>query len=98
MSRRKATRRSFGMAGLDWSAIESAELVRQPFDHIALPQVLEHDCAATIPGEFPIIRSSGSFSLSDASPGPALRGLIDDLESERFRAQMTRIFQVDLAD
>ena len=29
------------MAGLDWRVIESARLVREPFDHIALDQVLE---------------------------------------------------------
>ena len=86
------------MPGLDWNAIECAQLVRAPFDHVAIPQVLEPGCAAAIPGEFPKIRSSGSFSLSDAPPGPALRGLIDDLMSDRFRAQMARIFDLDLND
>lgn len=86
------------MAGLDWRALEAAELVRAPFDHVAIPQVLEAACAAAIPGEFPAIRSPGSFSLADAPPGPALSALIDDLMSERFRAQMARIFQLDLAN
>ena len=86
------------MAALDWRAIEAAELVREPFDHIALSQVLEPECAAAIPGEFPAIKSAGSFSLTDAPPGPALGALIDDLMSDRFRAQMARIFQVDLKD
>ena len=86
------------MAGLDWGAIERATLVREPFDHLAIPQVLEAGCAAAIPGEFPAIRSSGSFSLADAPPGPALTALIDDLLSDRFRAQMARVFDLDLED
>lgn len=86
------------MPGLHWAVIERAQLARDPFDHIALSQVLEPDCAAAIPGEFPTIRSSGSFSLKDAAPGPALAGLIDDLTSDRFRGHMARIFDLDLDD
>ena len=86
------------MPGLNWRALEGATLVREPFDHIAIPQVLEPGCAAAIPDEFPDIKSAGSFSLVDAPPGPVLSGLIDDLLSDRFRAQMARIFQMDLQD
>jgi SM-20-related protein len=86
------------MAGLDWDVIERAALVRDPFDHIALPQVLLPACAAAIPGEFPAIRSPGSFSLADAPPGPVLAALIEDLLSDRFRAAMARLFDVDLED
>jgi hypothetical protein len=86
------------MPGLNWCALEDATLVLEPFDHIAIPQVLEPGCAAAVPGEFPDIKSPGSFSLVDAPPGPVLSGLIDDLLSDRFRAQMARIFQMDLQD
>ena len=86
------------MAGLDWDVIERAALVRDPFDHIALPQVLLPACAAAIPGDFPAIRSPGSFSLADAPPGPVLAALIEDLLSDRFRAAMARLFDVDLED
>jgi hypothetical protein len=86
------------MPGLDWGALEAAQLARTPFDHVAIPQVLTRACAAAIPGEFPAIRSHGSFSLADARPGPALQRLIDDLRSDRFRAQMSRIFDLDLRD
>ena len=56
------------MAGLDWDVLEGARLVRDPFDHVAIAQILTPDCAAAIPGEFPDIRASGSFSLADAPP------------------------------
>lgn len=32
----------------------------------------------------------------DAPPGPALSGLIDDLRSDRFRAHMAQLFDLDL--
>lgn len=86
------------MPGLDWDAIEHARLVRHPFDHVALSQVLTPDCAAAIPSQFPEIRSSGSYSLDDAPPGPALRAVIDDLISDRFRSNMARLFEMDLED
>jgi SM-20-related protein len=86
------------MVGLDWRAIEAAKLVREPFDHIALNQVLEPECASALPQEYPAIRSPGSFSLADAPPGPVLNGLIADLLSQRFRTQMERIFELDLED
>ena len=84
------------MAGLDWAAIEAAQCVREPFDHIVLPQVLEPACVAAIPNEFPLISAAGSFSLADAPPGPVLGALIQDLTSDRFRAEMARIFDLDL--
>ncbi|MDB5496994.1 MAG: hypothetical protein JWP28_1025 [Phenylobacterium sp.] len=86
------------MVGLDWRAIEAAKLVREPFDHIALNQVLEPECASALPQEYPAIRSPGSFSLADAPPGPVLNGLIADLLSQRFRTQMERVFELDLED
>ncbi|THD51089.1 2OG-Fe(II) oxygenase [Phenylobacterium sp.] len=84
------------MAGLNWRTLEAAELVRTPFDHIAIAQVLLPECAAAIPDEFPTIKSPGSFSMADAPPGPVLASLIDDLMSQRFRVRMTEIFEIDL--
>ena len=86
------------MAGLNWRAVESAQLARDPFDHFLVPQSLELTCAAALAQDYPAIRSPGSFSLADAPPGAALASLISDLESPRFRAEMGRIFAVDLAD
>lgn len=86
------------MAGLDWTAIESARRIREPFDHVVVRQALSADSVAAIPAEFPPIRQPGSFSLVDAPPGPALRVVIEELRSERFRAAMRNIFDVDLED
>lgn len=86
------------MTGLNWRMIEAARLARDPFDHFLAPQVLDPACAAALAQDFPAIGGSGSFSLADAPPGAALASLIADLESPRFRAEMERIFALDLTD
>lgn len=84
------------MSGLAWSAIESASLSREPFDHFIVPQALEPACAAGLGAEFPAIQSAGSFSLKDAPPGPILSAVIQDLLSDRFRHRMEAVFGLDL--
>lgn len=86
------------MSGLDWKALADAEVRHDPYDHIHVVQALTPAARAAIPGEFPTIKDAGSYSLADAPPGPALQGVIDDLESERFRALMAQKFGIDLAD
>lgn len=84
------------MAGLDWQAISAAKLASDPFDHFTVAQALDLDCASRIGQEYPEIKGAGSFSLSDAPPGPALASLIEDMTSPRFAAEMGRIFDLDL--
>ena len=86
------------MAGLNWQAIESAQLAQDPFDHFLVENALTPACAAAVGLKYPSIRSPGSFSLADARPGAVLADLIADMESPRFRSEMERIFDLDLDD
>lgn len=86
------------MAGLNWQAIESAQLAQDPFDHFLVENALTPACAAAVGLKYPSIRSPGSFSLADARPGAVLADLIADMESPRFRSEMERIFNLDLDD
>ena len=86
------------MDNLNWRAIEAATRIDDPFHHAIIPQALTPATAAAIPAEFPAIRQPGSFSLEDAQPGPVLEGVVGELMSERFRAAMARLFEVDLTD
>lgn len=81
---------------LDWNLLEAARLEREPFDHLRLEHVIRPEAAAAVSADFPEIRDRGSFSLRDARPGPVLADLIAELESDRFRALMARLFDVDL--
>ena len=89
--------KAHGMAGLDWDALEAAPLRTEPFAHLHVGQALDHQVAAAIPGEFPAIGTAGSFSLADAPPGPRLREIVDELQSDRFRDLMGRKFGLDLS-
>lgn len=85
------------MTGLNWSALETAPLRLEPFEHILVPDALEPAAAARIAGEFPTIAAPGSYALADAPPGPVLSGVIADLRSDRFRRLMEDLFGLDLA-
>src|SRR6516165_1513397 len=85
------------MTGLNWRAIESAKLATDPFDHFVVADAVEPGLADALRRDFPDIRAPGSFSLKDAPLGPALSELINDLGSARFRAQVERIFDLDLS-
>jgi len=84
------------MSGLDWQALEKAQLQREPFDYFQLANVLTDACAKGVAADFPAISGTGSYSLQDARPGPALKALVEDLESDRFRDLMGRVFGIDL--
>ena len=86
------------MNGLNWQILDSAVLRREPFEHFHVSDALSADCAAAVWADYPDIRDSGSYSLSDARPGPALEALIADLESERFKRVVERVFAIDLSD
>lgn len=83
---------------LNWATIEQAQLQTKPFDYLHVLDALEPEAAARIPAEFPDVERPGSFSLEDAPPGPWLEAVIDDLQSDRFRALMSERFHVDLTN
>ena len=86
------------MSSLNWKAIEAAPLRHDPYDHILVAESLTDAAAAAIPIEYPEIRKPGSFPLAEAQPGPVLADVIADLNSDRFRAIMSKLFDVDLED
>lgn len=85
------------MSVLNWKRLEAAELQADPFDHLRLAEAVEPAAVQDLAADFPEIRACGSFSLRDAPPGPRLRELIGELESDRFRALMAGRFHVDLS-
>src|SRR5665213_1843284 len=86
------------MSALNWARLESAKLNPDPFPYIHVSDALVSGAAARVPDEFPPVPGAGSFSLIDAKPGPVLTEIIGELESQRFRALMSRLFDVDLTE
>ncbi|HEV2531970.1 2OG-Fe(II) oxygenase [Phenylobacterium sp.] len=86
------------MSALNWKRLESAKLHTDPFQYFHVADALDPQAAARVPAEFPSVPGPGSFSLHDAPPGPVLTEVIADLQSGRFRALMSRLFDLDLTD
>lgn len=85
------------MSALDWQALGQAKLQTEPYEHFRLGNVLTPEAARAISADFPPISGSGSYSLQDVRPGPALSGLVEELQSDRFRDFVSQIFHLDLA-
>jgi hypothetical protein len=87
-----------GGAPLDYAALESVPLERDPFEFL----VVQNFVAATaLPGiltDFPRIAGPGNFAPESLSFGPAFGALLAELHSPQFAAHMGRKFGVDLTD
>lgn len=86
------------MSYLDLAAVAAAPMRAEPFGHILVDQALRPETAAAIEADYPQIDKPGSFALGDLEIGPAVRQMIDELDSDAFRAILAEKFRVDLAD
>jgi hypothetical protein len=88
----------WAMSALNWVRLEAATLHTDPFQYVHVTDALIPQAAASLPEEFPVVPYAGSFSLKDAPPGPVLSEVIAELQSDRFRALMSRLFDLDLTE
>jgi SM-20-related protein len=72
-------------------------LVRQPFEHLIVPQFIPRHALAEINGDYPKISTSGSFPIDQVVFGPAFQTLLDELNSDEFREAFEEKFGLDLA-
>jgi len=72
-------------------------LVRQPFEHLIVPQFIPPRALAEINGDYPTISTSGSFPVDQVVFGPAFQKLLDELNSEAFREAFEDKFEIDLS-
>jgi len=72
-------------------------LVRQPFDHLIVPQFISAQALAEINGDYPSIPSSGSFPVDQVVYGPAFQNLLDELNGDAFREAFEEKFGIDLS-
>jgi SM-20-related protein len=81
---------------LDLDAFAKAPLSRDPFDHLVLPQFIRRESFDAINEDYPKITQRGSFPVDRVAYGPAFARLLDQLESDEFRAAFERKFSIDL--
>jgi SM-20-related protein len=73
-------------------------LVRQPFEHLIVPQFIAAPALAEINADYPKISTSGSFPVDQVVFGPAFQTLLDELNSEAFREAFEDKFESDLSE
>ena len=82
---------------LKLEAFCATPLVKEPFEHLIVPGFIGPAALAAINADYPKISSSGSFPVDQVSFGPAFQKLLDELESDDFRAAFEQKFGIDLA-
>lgn len=85
------------MTYVDLAAIAGAPVRAEPYAHMLIDQALRPQTAQAIEADYPRIDKPGSFALADLEIGRAVRELIEELDTEAFRAVLAEKFDVDLA-
>jgi SM-20-related protein len=72
-------------------------LVRQPFEHLIVPQFIAPAALTAINGDYPKISTSGSFPVDQVVFGQAFQTLLGELNSDAFREAFEDKFAIDLS-
>jgi SM-20-related protein len=78
-------------------ALRATPLTREPFPYLIVEGFVGSAALAAINADYPKISSSGSFPVDEVSFGPSFQKLLDELESEEFRAVFEEKFAIDLS-
>jgi hypothetical protein len=71
-------------------------LVRQPFEHLIVPQFIGPQPLAEINADYPKISTSGSFPVDQLAFGPAFRNFLEELNGDDFRKAFEEKFGIEL--
>ncbi len=83
---------------IDYTAIENASVVSEPFPFFGLEDAFDSDAHAALLADFPKIDSGGSFPLENIVITGAVARLVEEIKSDQFRDLMAKKFDVDLND
>jgi SM-20-related protein len=84
-----------GYLGID--QFRATPLVREPFEHLIVPQFIPPAALAEINSDYPKISTSGSFPVDQVTFGPAFQSLLDELNGDAFREAFEDKFGIDLS-
>ena len=71
-------------------------LVRQPFEHLIVPQFIDARALAEINADYPKISNAGSFPVDQLTFGRAFQTLLEELNGDEFRDAFEEKFGTDL--
>lgn len=85
------------MSLIDLGAIRAAEMQRDPFDFLVVPDAIPRAQLARINGDYPAIERPGNLSLEDLEVKGQFAALLAEIESPAFAAAIGEQFDLDLS-
>ena len=82
---------------LDLAAFAATPLVSDPFPYLIVPGFLPRAALDVLAGDFPQIKSPGSFPASELRFGPEFQAFLDEIEGRALREAMEQKFGIDLS-
>jgi len=81
---------------LDFEALAAAEVHQQPYPYFVVEQSLFTDRISELMQDFPELNDGGSFTLDGLATGASFDALIEELNGQEFRQQVSQKLDVDL--
>jgi hypothetical protein len=82
----------------DYARLQSAEVVRDPFPHVVVPDFIPPPSLHAVLADLPHLGKRGSFPPGSVPLGPAARALVQAMEGPRLRGIIASLFGLDLTD
>jgi len=86
------------MTKLDYAALAATPIATDPFPHVVVPQFVPAPLLAQVVQGLPSLSKGGSFPTGSLRLGEAAKGLLDEMESYRFRTAINEKFGLALDD
>lgn len=83
---------------IKFEALQEAKLNNDPFPFLVIPDFLNHDYAASVAADFPVVSARGSFPLAELHGGDTFRQLVKELESQKLKEALAAKFAINLDD
>ncbi len=86
------------MTELDYAALAATPIATDPFPHVVVPQFVPAPLLAQVVQGLPALSKGGSFPTGSLRLGDSAKGLLDEMESYRFRTAINGKFGLALDD
>ena len=82
----------------DFAKLAATPVATDPFPHVVVPNFVPPELLRAVVADLPPLNRRGSFPVDSVPLGPAARALMAAMEGPRLKAEIARLFGLDLAD
>jgi hypothetical protein len=83
-------------AMINYAALDAAQLQRDPFDYLIVPNFLTPEVVARVNPDYPAITGPANFKLEELDYGPAFAALTEELAGPELTRHLAAKFEMDL--